>query len=479
MIEGDILPVFEHAVPVEGRTLPETLRHRLFGRRNGIIITLHLDEKPWGLLLLDDARALDAPARAFYRSLAVYAELALANARSFEQQRRMAQERAILAEAARSIMTFRETDALGEAMSRLAGSLVRAQSACVLHWRGDAYVPGAAFGDDPIAALARGAFDMHTPIHVPAGDSAEYVRRQRAAADRGNPRTALFALSPNVEETDQHFIASLLAVTRAATDAPFSSNDLRLLQELSALLALAMHNLELYGHTETMNRALSESNTFKDDLLAMFAHDFNGPLTVILGYCELLLETAPAVRTEVDTIFSQAQRLARLSQDAIALAQTQSAGFSLAREVVDFGAFVEQAACVHNAGSVRVKCERPAEALYVSLDPMRFRHLLDNLIGNALKYSQDEVRVCVRRQGTDASVEVTDTGIGIPADELPQMFSRFGRATNARGMGIAGSGVGLYVSRQIAQVHGGTIFARSRVNEGSTFTVTIPLQPSS
>jgi two-component system, OmpR family, phosphate regulon sensor histidine kinase PhoR len=255
----------------------------------------------------------------------------------------------------------------------------------------------------------------------------------------------------------------------------FDSAELSSLQELAALLTAALRNIELESALARVNRALEESNEFKSDLLAMLAHDVKGPLTVILGYCELLLGVARRHREEVEMIHAQTLRLVRLSEDALVLAQTQAEGFALARCVVDLGVFVAESIEAKSDENARVILEVPATPVLVELDPPRFRHVIDNLVGNALKYSEHEARVTVRIEGANAIVEVSDRGIGVPADELPTLFTRFGRASNARRKGIAGSGIGLYVARKIVWVHRGTLTARSIENEGSTFTVTLPL----
>ncbi len=176
-------------------------------------------------------------------------------------------------------------------------------------------------------------------------------------------------------------------------------------------------------------------------------------------------------------IFAQTQRLVRLSEDALVLAQTQTDGFSLDRSTVDFGAFVRD--CVEGIGALdtRVRLNTPDELLWVSLDSQRFRHVVDNLLSNALKYSEDDVQLTVRRQGDRAVLEVADRGIGIPDGELTSVFTRFGRATNARSLGVAGTGLGLYVSRKIVDVHRGSISVQSKLDEGSSFTVSLPLAP--
>lgn len=248
------------------------------------------------------------------------------------------------------------------------------------------------------------------------------------------------------------------------------------LRTLASHLELALSAAIGFERIQQLARALSESNEFKDDLLAMLAHDFKGPLTVITGYCQLLLESSPpALHEELETIYSQTQRLVRLSEDAVALAQTQAGGFSLDRSILDLREVVAESVKARNRAEDRIRFESPATPVPVSLDPGRFNHVLDNLLMNALKYSDGEVLVRVSRGDENASIAVTDRGIGIPKNELGEVFTRFGRASNARRKGVSGSGVGLYVSRKIVEVHGGSISVASAEGRGSTFTISLPL----
>ncbi len=245
---------------------------------------------------------------------------------------------------------------------------------------------------------------------------------------------------------------------------------------LASHLELALSGALGFERIQQLARALSESNEFKDDLLAMLAHDFKGPLTVILGYCELLLESSTQeLHEELETIYSQTKRLVRLSEDAVALAQTQAGGFSLDRSRLDLREVIAESVKAHNRGEARIRLSMTEEPVIVSLDTARFNHVLDNLLMNALKYSQEEVLVRLSRSEGNATIAIIDHGIGIPASELGAVFARFGRASNARRKGISGSGVGLYVSRKIVEVHGGSIAVQSKEGVGSTFTVTLPL----
>lgn len=247
-------------------------------------------------------------------------------------------------------------------------------------------------------------------------------------------------------------------------------------QTVASHLELAIAGARGFERIQQLARALSESNEFKDDLLAMLAHDFKGPLTVILGYCELLLENPPEqVRDELETVYSQTQRLVRLSEDAVALAQTQAAGFALDRATLDLRDVLSESVKAHNRGHSRISLAVPDAPVPVNLDSARFNHVMDNLLMNALKYSDAPIAVRLTATGSAATIEVADRGIGIPESEITSVFARFGRASNARRKGIAGSGVGLYVSRKIVEVHGGSIAVQSREAQGSTFTVTLPL----
>ena len=110
----------------------------------------------------------------------------------------------------------------------------------------------------------------------------------------------------------------------------------------------------------------------------------------------------------------------------------------------------------------------------LAFDPIALRHVLENIIGNALKYSQAMVMVELDIDQTFAVIAVRDLGIGIPAEELVNVFGRFARASNARRRGISGSGVGLYLAKRLVEQHQGTISVASIEGEGSTFEIRLP-----
>jgi signal transduction histidine kinase len=461
--------------PSDAALMPRSVRSALFDGRGGVIVPLRLDGNLWGMTVVRSAETeLEWPPEersTFFRTLGSHLEIALSNARAYERELRRAQERETLAEAARTILSHTVLGSLADVMCRLGVNLVHAANACVLRWDSSEYRMVGVYGDSVERLIAESGFELAQRVERLSSIASEERRVQRLI---DGPGYVVIPLSRTLAEQGSESIDAFLLVGKFEGER-FTREELRLLQELGALLALALRNIELYEATARANGALQESSEFKDDLLAMLAHDFKGPLTVILGYCELLAESDREHHEEIETIHSQTKRLVRLSDDALVLAQTQSEGFSLARTVLDLGAFVAECVDASAPNNPRLIVAIPAEPIPVELDPQRFRHVIDNLISNALKYSNDEARVSVRAEGSRAIVEVSDRGIGIPVDELTAVFTRFGRASNARRKGVAGSGVGLYVARKIVEVHRGTLTVRSKENEGSTFTVSLPL----
>ena len=392
----------------------------------------------------------------YLRTLAVHVSLALANAQAFEQLRRYAAEGAALTEAARMILNFTEIAPLATSLCRMGVRLVHAEWAAAYVRRDAAF--------ERIASV--NAETRMIPQTLP------HDLAQARAELNGAFAGASIVVTPIKRGDDAGGERGVILFSRATA---FEKSELRLLETLVTLAALAFRNVDLYEEATNSARALAENNAFKDDLMAMFAHDFKGPLTVISGFSELLFDSEdPGVKRTAQTIVEQTRRLAKLSEDALALAATQSTGFSLKRVTEDIAAFVTAVATPLDREGFRIVFEAPPDPVLVSFDRSRLRHVIDNVVGNALKYSSDRVFIGVERRRDRVVVSVADRGIGIPPAEVERIFSRFGRATNARSRGIAGSGVGLYIAKKIVDVHGGELEVRSVENEGSTFSIVLP-----
>ena len=150
------------------------------------------------------------------------------------------------------------------------------------------------------------------------------------------------------------------------------------------------------------------------------------------------------------------------------------------REPTDLAAFTTDLASMFRAATDRagitLVVERPREPLVAGVDREMWERMVLNLVSNAFKFTfEGEIRVALRRDGADAVLSVSDTGTGIAADELANLFERFKRVRGVRSRTHEGSGIGLALVQELARLHGGSVSAESELGVGSTFTVRVPL----
>lgn len=241
---------------------------------------------------------------------------------------------------------------------------------------------------------------------------------------------------------------------------------------LRASLAGALDELEL------QRAAVLQISQNKHDLVATLAHDIKGPLTSIIGFAELMEEGFLEGDDATDaarTIRTNAQRLATLANDMLALSRVESGELEIADDRVDV-VDVLRSAIESVAAEREIVTAFALTHAYVRGDTDRLRQVFDNLLRNAIKFSPggEPLRVQLDETGAGFTVAVQDRGIGIPPDEMPKLFNRFARASNARKAKIAGTGVGLFIVKTIVERHGGNVAAQSTLGAGSTFSVALP-----
>lgn len=291
--------------------------------------------------------------------------------------------------------------------------------------------------------------------------------------DRSRHRAA-FAISGTSDAPP-----AVVEINAGASGRKLERNVILALQLLVQNYRTASQNTALYEEIEDRRAAVIELNQTKSDLIAMLAHDFRGPLTSIMGFSELLrAEDLPRDEQEdfLDTIISSAQRLSGLANDTLAMSNLEENELSLVIEPVDYVALANKAAEIYgDERTITITADPPK--ISGRADRARLRQVFDNLIGNAVKYSPEggDVRVELRKIDDYIEIRVSDRGIGIPSNEIDRIFTRFSRASNARASGISGTGFGLYLTRQIAERHGGTVHVESVLGKGSTFVVELPV----
>lgn len=226
--------------------------------------------------------------------------------------------------------------------------------------------------------------------------------------------------------------------------------------------------------------AAQDQEKLRQGFAAEVAHELRTPLTILRSQVEGLrvgvLEPDPAALASLD---EEVARITRLVADLQILGSADAAGFSLERTHTDLAKLADEAAREF-AGlfeGADVTLRTRLEAAIAWADPARIGQVLANLLSNALKYTPKGglVRLETTTDGPWALIRVSDTGPGIPADELPHVFDRFFRGRTAR---PAGTGIGLTVVAELAAAHGGTAEAASQPGHGATFTVRLPAEIS-
>jgi signal transduction histidine kinase/CHASE3 domain sensor protein len=230
-----------------------------------------------------------------------------------------------------------------------------------------------------------------------------------------------------------------------------------------------------------------ELDRLKDDFVATVSHELRTPLTSMMGFLEMIREGEAGELTDeqkrfLAIVYRSSERLQRLVGDLLFVARLDANGLQLQFAPVDVEELVHDAA--ESAGALARSRELHLDLKLVSLpmvtgDRERLSQLVGNLISNALKFTPAGGHVTVRTfvDGSHAVIEVEDDGIGIPEAEQDRLFQRFFRSTTATEQAIPGTGLGLVISRAIAEAHGGTIDVRSEEGAGACFRVELPLEP--
>jgi signal transduction histidine kinase len=268
-------------------------------------------------------------------------------------------------------------------------------------------------------------------------------------------------------------VQRLVAETRRRTE---------LLQEQTDALASASARLA------EQNERLLELDRLKDEFVATASHELRTPLTSLSGYLEMSLDPAegPLTQTRENHLRiaqRNAGRLTVLVDQLLFLARADSHPLALDPQPVDLGEILDEAAETAGpaAGAKNIVLQVEAEPQRAVADRTQLVRIVDNLVTNAVKFTRDggTVRLVARGEGARTILEVTDTGVGVPSSDLPDLFNRFFRGRNAIEEAVAGSGLGLAISQVIAEAHGSTIEVESTPGSGSTFSLALPRAASS
>ncbi len=232
-----------------------------------------------------------------------------------------------------------------------------------------------------------------------------------------------------------------------------------------------------------MTARLEQTETMRRQLIGDVAHELRTPLTSIKGYMEGLIDgVLPANEETYQQVYREADRLQRLVFDLQELSRVEAGAYPLNLRPIEVNHLIEtlktRLGRQFDEKGVSLQTDVPTDLPRVQVDEDRIGQVLLNLVGNALHYTPSGglVRVVARQQGREVQIAVIDTGVGIPAEHLPHLFTRFYRVDKSRSRPGGGSGIGLTIAKHLVEAHGGRIWAASDgAGKGSTFTFTLPM----
>ncbi|HUI87175.1 MAG TPA: ATP-binding protein [Anaerolineales bacterium] len=226
---------------------------------------------------------------------------------------------------------------------------------------------------------------------------------------------------------------------------------------------------------------LKKLDQIKSDFVHTVSHDLRSPLTAVLGYTELIARVGPVNQQQQEflgRIQASVQSITTLINDLLDLGRLE-AGFDTRREAVQLESVLQYSLdmleSLMTQKNLHLEKNIAANLPALRANPIRIRQMLDNLIGNAIKYTPKDgtIRIGIRTEDRQLVLEISDTGPGIPLDEQSRIFEKFYRASNVL-EGPKGSGLGLAIVKSIVESHQGRVWVESTLGKGATFIVVLP-----
>ncbi len=284
-----------------------------------------------------------------------------------------------------------------------------------------------------------------------------------------------------------HFLLELGII--AATGAAFiwligqQKEGRRLLEQNAEELRRRAHRLSReIIERKRAEAALRELDQMKSQFISSVSHELRTPLHSIVGFTKLMLQGKVAAskdqREFLVIIDKQSERLGKLIDDLLDVSRLESGRFETRKQRLTIKEpihdVIEELHSLANEKGIVISEDMPATLPEVEVDRERMMQVMTNLLGNAIKFSSNDGSILVKAEARDSEllVQVSDHGIGIPEEAIPHVFEKFYRVKDSKYTG--GTGLGLYITKQIIEAHGGRIWVESKPNKGSTFYFTIP-----
>lgn len=448
------------------------------------------------VLLYDRSHALTSDTLRGLDLVCMQAATAFDNVRYHISLRRRLDEVSALYELAQRVSSSQSLDDILRIVVRTMQQVFGCRSVSIglLDEAGDTVVVRASLGIDP-RLLPKARFKLGEPVagRVVSTGSVIYVPDTRAQRDFRVIDPAIRALLC-VPLTVQDRAIGALSID---SDQPyaFTPDHERLLTIAGGQIAAAIQTMHLLNETRERAAQLAEANAnlkeldeLRDELIANVSHELRSPLSLVRGYTGLLREEemgpiTPDQAEALTVIDDKTRSISRLIDDILALERIRHDTLDLGP--VDLNELCERActgaALVYAGRGLHFETQLVPGTYFIDADRDRLNQVLDNLIGNAAKFSPDGETVTLRTSvdppGTRFAISITDHGIGISADKLERIFERFYQGDRAIKHRYGGAGLGLSIVQRIIEAHGGRVHVESQEGKGSTFTVVLPLEP--
>jgi signal transduction histidine kinase/DNA-binding response OmpR family regulator len=279
-----------------------------------------------------------------------------------------------------------------------------------------------------------------------------------------------------------------ILVVRRKEPGLLSKATLDLLETFAAQSVLAIENARLFSEIEKKGHQLEIASQHKSQFVANMSHELRTPLNAIIGLTEMMVTNAPRFGTEkalepLRRVHRAGTHLLGLINQVLDLSKIEAGKLELTPEVVNLPLLIDEVIgtarqlAEQNKNKLTTDC--PKEIAPITVDPMRLRQILLNLLSNACKFTKDgEVSLCVSQQVREGKnwvdIAVRDTGIGMTSEQIGKLFQEFTQADASTARKFGGTGLGLAITQKLCRMLGGDVVVTSEIGKGSVFTVTLP-----
>lgn len=266
-------------------------------------------------------------------------------------------------------------------------------------------------------------------------------------------------------------------------DEAYDKEDVLVMESLAAQAAIALENAEMLEQARQSYTTMAELDKMRNDFIAITSHELRIPLGLVLGHASFLKEILDGeAKEQSETIEKAALRLKQIVEDLSKIELAQSGTAVLRTQYYDVAAQLRSLVEAHQAraedANIQLSSQIPADAVYITADANKLFVAVDHLLKNALSFTNagGVVQLSLLEHADAVEIQVADSGVGIPAHDLPRVFDRFFQVEDHMTRRHGGMGLGLTITRTLVELQGGSVSAESVEGQGSRFTIHLPRQ---